>query len=84
MDYCGRRYYPGSNTDTRAQIDALLAVNGIHGLTRIDTAPSGMAIVANVMPTQVRAQYHTNVCTMEIWVQTGPDAYLGYGLSGGP
>ena len=84
MDYCGRRYYPGGNTDTRAQIDALLAVNGIHGLTRIDTAPSGMAIVANVMPTQVRAQYHTNVCTMEIWVQTGPDAYLGYGLSGGP
>jgi len=31
-----------------------------------------------------RAGYHTNVCTMEVFVQTGPDQYLPYGLSGGP
>jgi hypothetical protein len=31
-----------------------------------------------------RAAYHTNVCTMEVFVQTGPDRYLPYGLSGGP
>ena len=84
VDYCGRRYYPGSKTETRTQVEALLALNGLRGLTRIDTAPSGMPIVARVMPPQVRAQYHTNVCTMEVWVQTGPDAYRAYGLSGGP
>jgi hypothetical protein len=84
IDYCGRRYYPGSNTDPLAQVQHFLALNKLHGLTRIDTAPSGMPIVTNVIPPQVRAQYHTNVCTMVLWVQTGPDAYLGYGLSGGP
>jgi hypothetical protein len=84
VDYCGRRYYPGSKTDSLAQIEAFLGLNGLHGLSRIDTAPSGAPIVANVMPPQVRAQYHTNVCTMEVWVQIGPDAYRAYGLSGGP
>ena len=36
------------------------------------------------MPPTERAAYHTNVCTMEVFVQTGPDQYLPYGLSGGP
>ncbi len=31
-----------------------------------------------------RASYHTNVCTIELWVKVGPDRYRGYGLSGGP
>lgn len=84
VDYCGRRYYPSAKTETVAQVEALLALNGLRGLTRIDTAPSGMPIVANVMSPSVRAQYQTDVCTMEIWVQTGPDAYRAYGLSGGP
>jgi hypothetical protein len=84
VDWCGRRYYPGSTTDTLAQVEAFLLLNSRQSLTRIDTAPSGMPIVAHVIPPQVRAQYHTDVCAMEIWVQTGEDAYLGYGLSGGP
>jgi hypothetical protein len=84
VDWCGRRYYPGTNTDTLAQVEAFLTANGQQGLTRIDTAPSGMPIVANVIPPRVLAQYHSDVCAMEVWVQTGPDAYRGYGLSGGP
>jgi hypothetical protein len=84
VDYCGRRYYPGSKTETLAQVQAFLAENGLNGVTRIDTAPSGEPIVTNIIPPSVRAHYHTSVCTMELWVQTGPDAYVGYGLSGGP
>jgi hypothetical protein len=84
VDYCGRRYYPGGNVDSLAQVNAFLALNKLYGITRIDTAPSGMPIVANVMSPAVRATYHTNVCSMSLWVQTGPDSYLGYGISGGP
>jgi hypothetical protein len=84
VDYCGRRYYPGDKTETLAQIQAFLAENRLYGLTRIDTAPSGEPIIANVMPHELRAHYHTSVCTMGLWVQTGPDVYVGYGLSGGP
>ncbi len=86
VDYCGRRYYPGdtSHVPSLAQVDSFLAENGLHGLTQVGTAPSGMPVVTNVLPSDVRAQYHTNVCTMVLWVQSGPDAYVGYGLSGGP
>lgn len=84
VDWCGRRYYPGSTTETLAQVEAFSLLDSRQRLTRIDTAPSGMPIIAHIVPPQVRAQYHTDVCAMEIWVQTGRDAYLGYGLSGGP
>ncbi len=43
-----------------------------------------MPIVTNVIPPQVRVRYHTNVCTMVLWVKIGSDAYVGYSLSGGP
>ncbi len=84
VDYCGRRYYPGNQTQTLAEVRAFLAENGLTGLTRVATAPSGMPVVANVMPLSVRASYHTKVCTMQVWVQSGPDSYRPYALSGGP
>ena len=84
VDYCGRRYYPGSSAESRSSVDAFLAKNGASGLTRVGTTPSGMPIVANVMSPATRAAYHTSVCTMGVWVQAGPDSYLPYGLSGGP
>jgi hypothetical protein len=84
MDWCGRRYYPARAQKSLASVQAFLAENGHHGLTRIGSAPSGSPIVANVMSPAVRASDHTNVCTMELFVQTGPDQYLPYGLSGGP
>ncbi len=84
VDYCGRRYYPGDGSMTAEQVKAELRLNGLQGLNRIGTAPSGMPIVANVLPPAVRAQYHTNVCTMEVWVKTSSNSYRPYGLSGGP
>lgn len=84
VDYCGRRYFSTDRSMTADQVKADLVLNGLAGLSRIGTAPSGMPVVANVMPPAVRARYHTDVCTMEVWVQTGPDSYRPYVLSGGP
>jgi hypothetical protein len=86
INYCGRTYYPGepSRTDSFAHVTSFLAANGQSGLTRIGSTPSGMPIVANVMSPEARAAFHTNVCTMAVWVQTGADSYVGYDLSGGP
>ena len=74
VDYCGRRYYPA-----RHEVAAVPA-----GLTEIDTAPSGMPVLAHLLTPQEQAQHHTDVCTMVLWVQTGSDEYVGYSLSGGP
>ncbi len=86
VDYCGRRYYPGpeSKPQTQAEVVAFLAQNNMHGLTQIATAPSGRPVVANVMSSEMKARYSTEVCTMEVWVKTGEDAYVPYSLSGGP
>lgn len=86
VDFCGRRYYPGSAAapESRARVDFFLAENGQRGLARVGTTPSGMPVVANLMSPERRSQLHTSVCTMEVWVQSGPDAYVPYGLSGGP
>ena len=86
VDYCGRRYFPAEHpsTETLEQVTDSLAGSGLRGLTRIDTAPSGMPVVANVLTPTQRGQFHTSVCTMVLWVQTGPDSYIAYGLSGGP
>jgi hypothetical protein len=86
VDFCGRRYYPGnvSQVQTLAQVQAFLAENGLHGLRRVGTAPSGMPVVTHLLSPDLQAESHTTVCTMALWVQSGPDAYVGYGLSGGP
>jgi hypothetical protein len=86
ISYCGRTYYPGDTprADSLAHLTSFLASNGQSGLTRIGSTPSGLPIVANVMSLETRASFHTDVCTMEVWVQTGPDSYVVYGLSGGP
>lgn len=86
VDYCGRRYYPapGAAQESLAQIDSFLAENGVRGLETIGTTPSGMQVVANVMSPELKAKYHTDVCTMEVWVRAAPGAYVPYGLSGGP
>jgi hypothetical protein len=89
IDYCDRRYYPDANfpnsqSDSGAAVAAELSANGESGLTRVGTTPSGMPILANVMTAAQRASDHTKVCAMVIWVETGRDQYLPYGLSGGP
>jgi hypothetical protein len=84
VDYCGRRYYPGHRIETLAQVNSVLAENGLAGLTQIDWSPSGMPVVTNVLSPAQKASFHTDVCTMSLWVKIGPDAYLAYYLSGGP
>ncbi len=86
VDYCGRRYYPSSTfaPQTGAHVDRFLAENGRYGVESIGTTPSGMAVVANVMSPALKAEFHTDVCAMEVWVRGGPDSYVPYGLSGGP
>ena len=86
ITYCGRTYYLAdtSRADSFAHVTSFLAANRQSGLTRIGSTPSGLPIVANVMTPQTRAAFGTDVCTMEVWVQSGPDSYLVYGLSGGP
>ena len=70
--------------ETLAQVDDFLARNRRHGLTAIDTATSGMPVLANVMSPTERTRYHTDVCAMTLWVKTGSDAYVAYSLTGGP
>jgi hypothetical protein len=75
--YCGRTYLPASAAESGRPMQMF---NG----ERIGTTPSGMPVMANVLSPASRAYSHTQVCTMAIWVETGPDQYLAYGLSGGP
>jgi len=84
VSWCGRTYDRGTSKESLASVDAFLAMNNLHGLIRIGSTPSGLLIVANVMTPAERATLHTNVCTMSLFVQTGSDQYLPYGLSGGP
>ena len=84
VDYCGRRYYPGSSAESRSSVDAFLAKNGASGLTRVGTTPSGMPVVANVMSPATRAAYHTSVCTMGVWSRRVPIATSRTVLAEGP
>ncbi len=84
IDYCGRRYYPGTGTLTMPQVQTELARIGEDGLTEVGRTVTGQPIVTHVMPESERARDHTNICTMVLYVRTGPDSYVPYGLSGGP
>jgi len=84
IHFCDRNYLPARATESRREVNEFLAKNDRHGLDRIGTTPAGMPVLANVLSPAERASFHTAVCTMAIWVETGPDQYLAYGLSGGP
>ncbi len=77
VDFCGRRYYPAEpvTTETGAEV---------AGATQVATAPSGLPIVARLLSAGEKSAFHTDVCTMEVWVQTGANSYVPYSLSGGP
>jgi hypothetical protein len=84
IHFCDRNYLPARATESRREVDDFLAKNGRHGLERIGTTPSGMPVLSNILAPVERESFHTAVCTMAVWVETGPDQYLAYGLSGGP
>src|SRR5256885_15383934 len=84
IHFCDRDYLPARATESRREVDEFLAKNGRHGLERIGTTPAGMPVLSNLLTPAERASFHTPVCTMSIWVESGPDLYLAYGLVGGP
>jgi hypothetical protein len=84
IHFCDRNYLPARAPESQRAVDEFLAKNGRQGLERIGTTPAGMPVLSNLLAPAERASFHTAVCTMSIWVETGPDEYLAYGLSGGP
>jgi hypothetical protein len=76
--YCDRTYLPAAAPRSGRPMEML------SGAERIGTTPSGMPVLASVLSPASRASLHTNVCTMVVWVEMGPNQYLAYGLSGGP
>jgi hypothetical protein len=75
--YCGRTYLPASAAKSGRPMD-------LYRAERIGTTPSGMPVMTSVLSPASRAYSHTQVCTMAVWVETGPDQYLAYIISGGP
>src|SRR5438552_8598214 len=76
--YCDRTYLPAPAAKSGRPTEML------NSTERIGTTPSGMPVIATVLSPASRAYLHTQVCTMAVWVETGSDEYLAYGLSGGP
>jgi len=76
--YCNRTYLPAPAAKSGRPTEML------NSAERIGTTPSGMPVIATVLSPASRAYLHTQVCTMAVWVETGSDEYLAYGLSGGP
>lgn len=89
IDYCDRRYYPGSPGlhVTRSQIDE--SGNGFMSLPlrEVGMSPSGAAIYATPLSDSARHEYPNGPvlpCAMVVYLKVGPDDYIAYGISGGP
>jgi len=78
IDWCGRRYYPYP----RAQSADSLPIT--RPLVRVETTPAGDAVLAALFSEREKANSHTSVCAMALYVRVGPDSFLHYMLSGGP
>jgi hypothetical protein len=86
ISYCDRTYIPGSHV-TRAQIDAEVNSFGVSPLRQVGSTADGKLIFSKPMPENVRHNYPNAaplVCSMVVYLKVGPDAYIAYGLNGGP
>src|SRR6266550_4865748 len=68
--YCDRTYLPAPAAKSGRPTEML------NSAERIGTTPSGMPVIATVLSPASRANMHTQVCTMAVWVETGSDEYL--------
>ena len=75
IDLCGRRFYPSGTTESLAQAQAKQGT-----LQVVARTPGGNPILAHFSHPVPGG----NVCAFEVYVRTGPNRYLTYGLSGGP
>lgn len=86
IDYCDRRYYPGSHF-TGAQINARGNGLGVIPFRRVGTTAGGLPFYAKPLPDSMRqpTQYSGPLpCAMTVYLKLGADDYLAYGISGGP
>ena len=81
IDWCGRRYYPGHDTITSAE---LATEPGVGQVRQVATTPSGLSVLASPLSVQDQASHRTTVCAMAVYVKVQADSYLPYWLSGGP
>ena len=86
IDYCDRRYYPGSHF-SRAQIEAAGNGFGLLPFRQVGMTASGAPIFARPLADCVRQRYPNSAplpCAMSVYLKIGADDYLDYGISGGP
>jgi hypothetical protein len=80
VDWCDRRYYPGSDPVTLDRARSLAS----GPLQQVATTPSGMPVLAAPFKDAQKAAYRSNVCAFVVFVKVSDDHFLAYGLSGGP
>ena len=86
IDYCDRRYFPGWHY-TRAQIDARGNGLGVYPFRQVGMTPNGAPIFAKPVADSLRHETPTSgplPCAMTVYLKSGPDDYIAYGISGGP
>jgi hypothetical protein len=89
ISWCGRDYLPGSgNVLTRAAVEqqrAALPGDQPYPVVQVAIVPPiiGHPVLASVTPQATRDRLGVP-CAMVLYLQTGPDSYRPYVLSGGP
>ncbi|GAC1484871.1 MAG: hypothetical protein PVSMB9_10750 [Candidatus Dormibacteria bacterium] len=86
ISYCDRTFLPGSHV-TRATIETIGNGFGVFPIRQVSSTADGKPIVAKPLPDSVRHMYPNGPplpCSMSVFVKTGTDDYVAYGLSGGP
>src|SRR5262249_10108961 len=89
ISWCGRTYLPstGSVLSLAAveQQRAALPGDQPYPVVQVARIPPlvGARVRATVPPQAARARLHLP-CAMVVYLETGPDSYRPYGLSGGP
>jgi len=93
LTYCGRSYATDhSLVLTRAGVAKASSRTGLPGeapypLVTVGRVPPviGQPLLASVTPESTRQMSDPQLpCAMGVFLKTGPDAYTGYGLLGGP
>ena len=89
ISWCGRDYLPGGDTLlARAEVEqqrGTLGGDQPYPLVQVARVPPvvGDPVLASVTPPERRDPLHLP-CAMVLYLQTGPDSYRPYALSGGP
>jgi hypothetical protein len=89
ISWCGRDYLPGQHgLLSYAEVEqrrAALSGDQPYPLAQVATVPPvvGDPVLASVTPQETRDRLRVP-CAMVLYLQTGPDSYRPYELSGGP